>query len=89
MVKCEVSAKRDLRVMVSEKKTTRPRSYRLLSPLHSNEFKRSSPQLSGRAAPEAAKKKKTAKQASLQSVVGVLQTNKLWCPVLDTSADGY
>ena len=69
MVKCEVSAKRDLRVMVSEKKTTRPRSYRLLSPLHSNEFKRSSPQLSGRAAPEAAKKKKTAKQASLQSEI--------------------
>ena len=61
-------------------KTTRPRSYRLLSPLHSNEFKRSSPQLSGRAAPEAAKKKKTAKQASLQSeiIIGGGQGRETW-----------
>ena len=60
-------------------KTIRPRSYHLLS-LHSNEFKRSSPQLSGRAAPEAAKKKKTAKQASLQSeiIIGGRQGRETW-----------
>ena len=71
MVKCKVSEKRDLRVIVSEKKAMRPRSYRLLSLLHSNEFKRSSAQLSGRAALEAAKEKKTAKQVSLQSEIKI------------------
>ena len=50
----------------------------IVSPFKS--LKRSSPQLSGRAAPEAAKKKKTAKQASLQSeiIIGGGQGRETW-----------